>query len=104
MPHFDKRGREEWVCQLGAHVCTGAGTWITWIGNVCPACLPKLKFVVTWEWAMADKPDDWRSAHQYFRDRGVAEAACVALIHSDGKDPRYRGVSLAEVLSIHAEE
>ncbi len=38
MPHFDDSGREEWVCQKGAHVCTGPSTWVEGVGNVCPRC------------------------------------------------------------------
>lgn len=36
MPHWDAYGNEEWVCQLGAHICTGRSTWVEKIGNVCP--------------------------------------------------------------------
>lgn len=37
MPHFDA----EWVCQLGAHVCTGQSLWVEGTGNVCLECLAK---------------------------------------------------------------
>ncbi len=47
MPHWDEQGREEWVCQRGAHVCTGVSVWaegalqraIGCCGNVCLGCL-----------------------------------------------------------------
>ena len=49
MPHFDERGREQWVCQKGGHVCTGDSTWVErgsllasrlgCHGNVCAECL-----------------------------------------------------------------
>jgi hypothetical protein len=35
MPHWDAEGREEWVCQKGAHICTGHSTWVEGVGNVC---------------------------------------------------------------------
>lgn len=40
MPHFNYAGQEQWVCQKGAHVCTGASTWVEGVGNVCSDCLP----------------------------------------------------------------
>lgn len=50
MPHFDDQGREEWVCQLGAHVCTGESTWVEGVGNVCEEHAPKPKTVLNgWE-------------------------------------------------------
>ena len=39
MPHWNDKGEEEWVCQKGAHVCTGKSTWVEGLGNVCDACL-----------------------------------------------------------------
>lgn len=41
MPHFDASGNEEWVCQLGAHVCTGRSVWVEGTGNCCLECLAK---------------------------------------------------------------
>ena len=38
MPHWDKQGREEWICQVGEHICTGNSTWIEGIGNCCRGC------------------------------------------------------------------
>ena len=36
MPHFDRHGREEWVCQYGdGHVCTGPSNWVKGRGNMC---------------------------------------------------------------------
>ena len=39
MPHFDRYGDEEWVCQRGAHVRTGHSTWVEGLGNVCDECM-----------------------------------------------------------------
>lgn len=49
MPHFDSQGREEWICQRGAHICTGKLTWVHansavarrlgCHGNVCDRCI-----------------------------------------------------------------
>lgn len=47
MPHFDKDGNEEWVCQMCGKVKTGESTWMTPVpgkkfnGNVCKDCLNK---------------------------------------------------------------
>lgn len=51
MPHWDNEGREQWVCQKGAHVCTGESIWVErgsdlarqlgCHGNVCPPCLQR---------------------------------------------------------------
>lgn len=38
MPHWNAKGEEEWVCQKGAHICTGPSTWIEGLGNICEAC------------------------------------------------------------------
>ena len=35
MSHWDAQGNEQWVCQPGAHVCTGHSNWIEGTGNVC---------------------------------------------------------------------
>ena len=49
MPHWNDKGEQEWVCQKGAHVCTGSSKWIDRDseagiilkvhGNVCVDCL-----------------------------------------------------------------
>lgn len=54
MPHWDKDGNEQWVCQFGAHICTGHSTWVDHgtelskemgcHGNVCDACLETFMF------------------------------------------------------------
>ena len=44
MPHWNDKGEEEWVCQKGAHVCTGTSTWVVGLGNVCPTCMSKTFF------------------------------------------------------------
>lgn len=41
MPHFDANGNEQWVCQLGEHVCTGQSVWIEGTGNACLECIAK---------------------------------------------------------------
>lgn len=41
MPHFDANGNEEWVCQLGGHVCTGLSVWIEGRGNACVECIAR---------------------------------------------------------------
>ena len=43
MPHWDDDGNQQWVCQRGAHICTGPSTWVEGEGNVCPSCLDKPK-------------------------------------------------------------
>lgn len=51
MPHFNSRGEDTWVCQKGAHICSGQSTWVDrdseiakrigCHGNVCKSCLLK---------------------------------------------------------------
>lgn len=43
MPHWNDKGEQEWVCQVGAHICTGSSIWIDGKGNVCPKCLPSIR-------------------------------------------------------------
>jgi hypothetical protein len=38
MPHWDSEGRQQWVCQKGAHICTGKPIWVEGVGNVCSKC------------------------------------------------------------------
>jgi hypothetical protein len=50
MPHFDKKGREEWICQCCARIYNDK-TPSVWIpipglnksGNVCPKCVKQLE-------------------------------------------------------------
>lgn len=56
MPHFNEQGQEEWVCQRGAHVCTGRSTWVErgsdeaktlgCHGSICDDCLAKAGYSI----------------------------------------------------------
>lgn len=100
MPHFDANGEQEWVCQVGAHVCIGDSVWLDGIGNVCSDCAAKREiFLVAYTKHDGKGKSERRSKH--YADKAKAMDDYNKLLKAG---PLCRDITMYKLWSVHFPE